>query len=126
MAGAGREADHFLGPLQPTRSRLAESRVWSLAPKPSPGSHTLPSAFGKQARSTRASAPSFTFGSGSHDGANLLPVHHSAGWYDPAASVTIGRASAVSTKPTSPRPTMGTSTRSHGALLYSEGWAPRR
>ena len=48
----------FVGPLKPTCSRLAESRVWSKAPRPGPANYTLQGSLGTCVRAAWVCAAS--------------------------------------------------------------------
>lgn len=103
------------GSMQPTSSRLKESRVWTKASRPGPGAYDLKSSMGA-ASPTAAHAPAYTCGKLTHDGANILKTAGSGKYYEIAGG--LGRADAR--KPSSPKsPGFGTSKREAVDATYS-------
>ncbi len=119
MAQLSNKTGPFIGNLQPTKSRVDESRVWSRAKRPAPNSYQSANAFGKQALSTKLSTQGKKFGSESRTDTLVLPSLRStgkAGYYD---SVAACGKQALSNKPTSPRMSFGTSRRDDFGAMYN-------
>lgn len=108
----------FTGALQPAKSRLPTSQVWSRAERPGPERYTMPSSLGVQAVSTKSSFQGQRWSKETRDGAILLPnVKCGRGvLYDTVPS--CGK-QVTSQRLTSARTHFGTSTRDNWGAMYT-------
>lgn len=106
----------FVGPYQPTVSRAAESKLWSRARRPGPGTYQHSSLVGRVAESTKRSGSNTKFGTEARDPL-VLPSARYPGQLYTAYSGLGGQADAR--KPTSPRAHFGTSSRFGESARYT-------
>ena len=106
----------FVGPLQPTRSRLPISRVWSRTTRPGPAEYSQPGSMGVQPNSLKPSTTGFAFGGEKKDNFGLVPSHSDQHLFD--AEQSMGK-QVTSLRPTQPRAHLGTSTRDHSAIMHT-------
>lgn len=103
----------FVGPRQPTESRMAESAVWVRATRPGPGSYEPRVA----EKTVKPVSPKWSM-QGTGHAPNLNPSY-CAGDYDLTRVGSIGGDSTVSKHRSPPKSTFGTSRRDDSSAMYS-------
>lgn len=108
----------FIGPYQPTGSRMNYSRVWSKTIRPGPADYSLRGSMGGQVDSTKISHHASPFAKDER-GNVTMNVTYSRGPAQSNGGPSVGQRQLVSAHKNAPRSHFGTSTREHSNIMYS-------